>query len=295
MIVAVTGHRPDKLGGYKTPNHVYNAVMAGMDKALDELKPSCVITGMALGVDQWMAELCLMKGIPYVAAIPFDGQDSVWFPESKAKFAYLVKHAQAAYVISPGPYEAKKMHIRNRWMVDSAQAIIAVWNGSPGGTAACVGYAQACAKYIHWVQIPPEIWQLAVEMAPLKKPNTFGMALPPNKAIAELTVEEAKVKLSPFVSLVKEKAEAKAQELLKQTEQANFEKKKFKDKLKQELTDQQIQKVLAQVDYEKKPMLMGVAEVMPKHPSSKYQKKMLEEQKKVEDNLKYHRVMDLDD
>lgn len=289
MIVGVTGHRPDKLGGYYTPNAVYNAVMAGLDKALAELKPSCVITGMAIGVDQWMAELCHNRGIPYVAAIPHTGQEEIWPPQAKAKYNYLVSHANAAYVISPGPYTPQKMHIRNRWMVDSAQAVIAVWNGSQGGTAACVGYAQACAKPIHWVQLPPEIWKLAADTAPVKKPNPFLSKLPQNTAIEEVTElakdlpNDGKVKVSPFVSLIKEKAEEKAQLMFKEMEKQNAAKAAYKKSVKEQM------EASAQKDEEeKKFILMGQV--------TKYKKQKFEpKEESKEDGLKYHRVLDLDD
>jgi uncharacterized phage-like protein YoqJ len=34
------------------------------------------------------------------------------------------------------------MQKRNEWMVDHADAVIAVWDGSPSGTANCIGYAR---------------------------------------------------------------------------------------------------------------------------------------------------------
>lgn len=262
--------------------------MEGMDKALDLLKPSCVITGMALGVDQWMAELCLMKSIPYVAAIPHDGQDSIWPPYSKAKYQHLVLHAQAAYVISPGAYEPKKMHIRNRWMVDSAEAVIAVWNGSPGGTQACVGYAQACAKPIHWVQLPPDVWKWAAEMAPVKKVNTFGMPLPLNHSIVEVTEEkdlpDGKVKMSPFVSLIKQKAEEKAQAMFKEMEKQNAAKAAYKKSVKEQMAASALE-----AEEEK---FAAKFKKFDKKGNQLAQKKKPEE---LGDDLKYHRVLDLDD
>lgn len=37
---------------------------------------------------------------------------------------------------------------RNQWMVDRADAVLAVWDGSPGGTANCVNYARKVGKPI---------------------------------------------------------------------------------------------------------------------------------------------------
>ena len=47
MIVAFTGHRPQKLGGYKLPNPTYIKVCQEIESTLKELKPEKVISGMA--------------------------------------------------------------------------------------------------------------------------------------------------------------------------------------------------------------------------------------------------------
>lgn len=159
FVCAVTGHRPDKLPdkqtGYKIPNPYYDLVVYGLNQAFDYFKPDYLITGMALGVDQWAAELCVNKGIPFVAAIPFDGQEKIWPPQSQAKYHMLLSKAYARYVISPGGFESWKMQTRNKWMVDSCHQVIAVWNGTPGGTAGCVAYATQVGKPIHYVPLPP--------------------------------------------------------------------------------------------------------------------------------------------
>lgn len=155
MIVAVTGHRPDKLGGYRIPNTTYNSVMQGLDLALLEFRPSLVLTGMALGVDQWMAELCIWNGIPFVAVIPFNGFESRWPTHAQAKFRDLLSKAENVTVVCAGEYAPWKMHRRNEWLVNNSERLIAVFDGSGGGTANCVSYAQSANKPIHRVQYTP--------------------------------------------------------------------------------------------------------------------------------------------
>ena len=155
IYVAVTGHRSDKLGGWKTPNPLYDLVLQGLYDAFLKLQPSYVISGMALGVDQWAAELCVNMEIPFVAAIPFEGQEKVWPPHSKAKYHWLMSRAAHRYVICEGGYESWKMQKRNEWMVNSCHQLVAVWNGSSGGTQNCVGYAMEVGKPIHYVPLPP--------------------------------------------------------------------------------------------------------------------------------------------
>lgn len=148
MIVAGTGHRPEKLGGYVTPNITYRRVMEGMDRALLTLRPDHIISGMALGVDQWLAELCVFNGIPFTAAIPFQGFESEWQMPSQIKFRQLLSKAARIHIVCPGGYSAWKMQQRNMWMVDNCDHVLAVWDGSSGGTKNCVEYAMQKNKPI---------------------------------------------------------------------------------------------------------------------------------------------------
>lgn len=158
MILAGTGHRPEKLGGYVTPNVTFRRVMEGMDKALLTLRPEYVISGMALGVDQWLAELCTWQGIPWLAAIPFVGFENEWPMPSQMKFRALLAKAFQVHVVCPGGYSAWKMQQRNMWMVDHCDHVLAVWDGSSGGTKNCVEYAQQKRK---------PIWRVPLIEAPV--------------------------------------------------------------------------------------------------------------------------------
>ena len=151
MIVAFTGHRPDKLGGYKLPNDTYIRVCQKIDAALKELKPEKVITGMALGIDQWAAMIAHKLKIPYLAAIPFEGQEKAWPEASQKTFNLLRKLAAEEVIVSPGGYSASKMQVRNQWMVDNCDVLIAVWDGSSGGTGNCVEYAKSVNKEIYYI------------------------------------------------------------------------------------------------------------------------------------------------
>ena len=151
MIVAFTGHRPDKLGGYKLPNDIYIKVCREIDKALKELKPEKVITGMALGVDQWAGMIAYKLGIPFLAAIPFENQESKWPEKSQKTYRVLRKLAAEEVIISEGSYSIDKMQTRNVWMVDNCEKLIAVWDGTKGGTGNCVEYAKSLNKDIYYI------------------------------------------------------------------------------------------------------------------------------------------------
>jgi uncharacterized phage-like protein YoqJ len=155
MIIAFTGHRPDKLGGYKLPNPTYIKVCREIDWLLTELQPEKVITGMALGIDQWAASVAYKLGIPFIAAIPFEGQEKAWPEKSQQTYRLLRRLATEEVIVSPGEYTAAKMRTRNQWMVDNCDSLIAVWDGSSGGTGNCIQYAKSVNKKIY--QINPAI------------------------------------------------------------------------------------------------------------------------------------------
>lgn len=164
MIVGVTGHRPDKLGGYGATNPLRNRIVDAIKGALVDLGATKGITGMAIGADQYFASACLDLGMPFIAAVPFAGQESRWPPASQQAYRELLAAAdEVVYVSSPG-YARWKMQARNEWVVDHCTHLVAVWNGSSGGTANTIMYANKVTRPIHIIN-PRELedeWQEAV-------------------------------------------------------------------------------------------------------------------------------------
>lgn len=153
--VAFTGHRPDKLGGYK-PSALQDAIRAAIREKLvsvvfDHGEPE-VISGMAMGVDQWAAQEALALEIPVTAAIPFEGQHLTWPAEAQIEYRKLLARCKQ-HVVSPTwrPVLSRNLHhelnqvmqVRNQWMVNHCNLLIAIYNGDEtGGTAKCVAYAK---------------------------------------------------------------------------------------------------------------------------------------------------------
>jgi len=148
VIVSITGHRPSKLGkeyGFIGPYTDY--IKGELFKHIDELKPSKIISGMALGVDQIWEKCGIRRGIRVVPAVPFEGQESVWPEKSKRLYKLILENSLVEkFVVSDGGYSVSKMQTRNEWMVDNSDILIAVWDGSNGGTANCVEYAESLGK-----------------------------------------------------------------------------------------------------------------------------------------------------
>lgn len=146
LIIAATGHRPPKLGGYgqEALDRLCEFAKAYLRKA----RPGATISGMALGWDQAFATASVSLGIPYVAAVPFIGQEAAWSGGQREDYRRLLAMAARVRIVCNGGYAPWKMQTRNQWMVDKATRLAALWDGSPGGTANCVSYATAAEKPI---------------------------------------------------------------------------------------------------------------------------------------------------
>jgi uncharacterized phage-like protein YoqJ len=140
-IVSFTGHRPSVLGGFLNPNPIQEKVFSFLRDKLLEIQPEKAITGMALGVDTWAAEVCLELEIPILAAIPFIGQEKIWPKASQEKYRLILERSAEQHVVCEGEYAAWKMQVRNQWMVDHSDIVIAIFTGQAGGTKNCVDYA----------------------------------------------------------------------------------------------------------------------------------------------------------
>lgn len=146
MIIAGTGHRPNKLGGYSPAAHAHRLELATNE--LKRLKPDIVISGMALGWDQALAQAAANLEIKFWAYLPFLGQDAVWPAESRIRWHHLCALAEKTRIVSPGGYSTAAMQARNQAMVDDCDQVLALWDGTSGGTANCVRYAKTVNKPI---------------------------------------------------------------------------------------------------------------------------------------------------
>lgn len=146
-IVVVTGHRPTKLGGYGSDATALRRRVAHM--WLAALKPRGIIDGMAQGFDLDIVEECLSLSIPYLACIPCDQHESMWPEHVQRRYRELRALAAKVEVVTPGRYTPSCMQTRNVFMVERAVShalgrslLLAMWDGSQGGTYNCLAYAQ---------------------------------------------------------------------------------------------------------------------------------------------------------
>jgi len=148
--IAFTGHRPNKLGGYDNNSNLSKPLKTRLSTIFisRNFQQPIIITGMALGVDTWAAEFAIKNNIPFHAYVPFVGQEKMWPAESQAHYKQIKECAKTVtYVCGPG-YAAWKMQKRNEAMVDACDILIAVWDGTTGGTYNCIQYAKSKGKEI---------------------------------------------------------------------------------------------------------------------------------------------------
>lgn len=147
MIVAFTGHRPEKL-----PMSRLIQIEEWLKAQLVELKPEKAITGMAQGVDMFGFFAARDLSIPIVAAVPWPGHalSSGWRDNTVNYFDRLDEAAEVHVVCEEDVYRPWFYQKRNEWMVDNCDILLAVWDGSSGGTANCVKYAQKVGREIRF-------------------------------------------------------------------------------------------------------------------------------------------------
>lgn len=142
-----TGHRPDKLkGGFK--NFDFTNLVDFAESILIEIEPKIIISGMALGWDMALAKASINLHIPVIAAIPFDGQCSNWYQKDKLIYEEILKNCKNQVIVSSGGCTSRKFQIRNQYMVDNSDEVLALWDGSSGGTGNCIRYANSQHKSI---------------------------------------------------------------------------------------------------------------------------------------------------
>ena len=146
---AFTGHRENKLApDWSEDSNSCRELKQLIFDAVENVYQSGVyyfICGMAQGCDLYFAEavLKLAKEHPDIvleAAIPYAGQADHWHFDVRRRYEDILSHCHKRTVLQQH-YSRDCMMRRNRYMVDSSSVLIAVYNGSPGGTRNTMLYA----------------------------------------------------------------------------------------------------------------------------------------------------------
>lgn len=163
--IAFTGHRKDKLGLYNNPENEFKICLELYKVLRDIIKDNQgsdfeFVSGGALGFDQIAFEVVNKikiknkeVNITNIISIPFENQYIVWNEEERSRYFKCLELADKIIYVDTlehykikgliqGEYHPAKMQMRNKHMVDNCDILIALWDGSKGGTKNCINYAK---------------------------------------------------------------------------------------------------------------------------------------------------------
>lgn len=162
-ICAFTGHRPVKLSFKYNESHP-DCILLKLMLKVEIIKAirdgyDYFISGMALGVDTFVAEIVLelkeiYPNIKLECAIPCAGHPNTWPLPAQERYYSILERADVVTNVSTESYKGYLMLRRDEYMTNKCSLLIAVFDGvDKGGTAHTINYAKEHKKDI--IQINP--------------------------------------------------------------------------------------------------------------------------------------------
>lgn len=149
-ICCFTGHRLHKLPWLADPHHPLSHALREIvrQKILQKINDGYdyFISGMAIGCDMFFAQIVLnlrseFPNIKLECALPCADQANIWPDTQKQEYLDILSACNYVNILTPR-YSRACLHMRNRYMVSKSDALIAVWDGTSGGTKNTVVLAQ---------------------------------------------------------------------------------------------------------------------------------------------------------
>lgn len=149
-----TGHRPEKL------DCTQDVITAELDDSINEAISDgfyTFISGMSRGIDLWAAQLVIAKRehdsrIKLVCAIPYKNFEKRWSKQWQQIYNSVLTSADMVKIFSEA-FSYQAIYERNHWMVNHSSRIIAVYNGSSGGTRNTILYAKQLELDIRYILV----------------------------------------------------------------------------------------------------------------------------------------------
>jgi uncharacterized phage-like protein YoqJ len=140
-----TGHRPEKLV-WVSEQSVKRYLTKSIKQAIEDGYVT-FLTGMSRGVDLWAAEIvlqlrCEMKrdDIHLIAVMPFPNFEKEWSEDWKRLYNAILDEADIKTYMKKY-YSNAAYRLRNEYMVNRCNRIIAYYNQQSGGTEQTIKYA----------------------------------------------------------------------------------------------------------------------------------------------------------
>ncbi|WP_301869595.1 SLOG family protein [Bacteroides caecimuris] len=154
---AFTGHRPRKFPwGYNEADARCVALKQALAAEIAKLVNAGVtdfFSGMAEGADTWaaLAVLALKKENPalkFHCVLPCEGQADGWSASARELYHSILEQADEVVYVNR-VYSKNCMLERNRYLIDHAACLLAVYNGEwRGRTAMTVRYARKLGREV---------------------------------------------------------------------------------------------------------------------------------------------------
>ena len=105
------------------------------------------LCGMALGFDMICAETVLdlkekYDNIKIIGALPCKTQDKKWRSKDRERYKNLLVHLDSVRCLYDDYMGKECMFERNRYMVNNSSLMIALFDGTSGGTKSTIDYAK---------------------------------------------------------------------------------------------------------------------------------------------------------
>jgi uncharacterized phage-like protein YoqJ len=180
--VAFTGHRPPKLGGYgHTPTKTWlqNVISDQLRGLCLEKEGLEVMSGCAQGTDQIAAfEAWLLRregmNIRLTMVMPYPSFGDNWPWQAWKHLEWLLEQADLVHYVNQGFHEVWKLDARNKYLVDYSDLLVAVHDGSGGGTDNCIKYAISRGR--PYLRINPRTRQMKT-IQPMAKRNSVQLRM----------------------------------------------------------------------------------------------------------------------
>lgn len=151
-MLAVSGHRPQRIAAALgkpalTRDDADHLIRFATRKIIRE-DPRVVGIGMALGWDLACAVACVNLSIPFMAFIPFVGQERLWSGDEQRLYRALLEKAKDVKVAARHQLNVAFLD-RNELMIDASDRLLAFGSGLPGGTDHAIRYAESWRKSVN--------------------------------------------------------------------------------------------------------------------------------------------------
>lgn len=151
MNIGITGHRPQKLGGFsqQAMDRLYKFAQRQLLRLDAE---HTIYHGCALGFDMAMAIAAQEQGHKVVSCLPFLGFNAKWNIDSVMELDRILNKSHEVIVVTDKRLEENEkvdwfnaallLDTRNKFIVNNVDKMLALSCGASSGTLNCVNYAE---------------------------------------------------------------------------------------------------------------------------------------------------------